>query len=208
MNEVNLDDPAAVALIGRRGDVAAWIKAQSIEDASDNWQSNNSIVGLATFPRLIYPHIWRGRVSYFSGRNLKVVGDRMVGENAPDEGRPKAYNLPRALIGERQRYFNAEFYRGADICFVVEGQADAISLQQWGFAAVALVGVAADSALAETLSKAKIRTVYVALDDDKAGQDALLRVAGVFGPMARLFKWENFGKPTSSDDSEPTEAIE
>lgn len=203
MNEVNLDDPAAVSLIGRRGDVAAWIKAQGITDASDNWVENNAIVGLASFPRLIYPHIWRGRVHYFSGRNLEWMDGALKGADAPKEGRPKAYNLPRALLGERARFFNAEFSRGAELCFVVEGQADAISLAQWGFPAVALVGVAADAALAEKIKTNKIKTVYVALDDDKAGQEALMKVAGVFGPMTRLFGWDGGGY-TSVDDEETT----
>jgi len=189
MNEVNLDDPATVSLIGRRGDISSWIKAHNIEDAPENWIDNNSIVGLASFPRLIYPHAWRGRVSYFSGRNLEWKEGALVGQDAPKEGKVKAHNLPRALMGERARYFNSEFHSGAEVCFVVEGQADAITLAQWGFPAVALVGVAADKPLADVLKQAKIRTIYVALDDDKAGQEALLTVAGVFGPMTRLFSW-------------------
>lgn len=211
MNEVNLDDPATVSLIGRRGDIADWIKSHGIEDASEGWVENNSIVGLASFPRLIYPHVWRGRVQYFSGRNLRREGDIFVGENAPKEGRPKSYNLPRALMGERARFYNSEFHGGAEVCFVVEGQADAITLAQWGFPAVALVGVAADKVVAETLKNNKVKTIYIALDDDKAGRKALLTVAGVFGPMARLFKWirpavlvdsTTSGTEMSDDDSE------
>ena len=191
MNEVNCDDPATVSLIGRRGNVAAWLKDQGIQDASESWTENDSVVGLATFPRLVYPHIWRGRVGYFTGRNLQWEDGRLVGQDAPKEGRPKSYNLPAALVGERLRFFNAEFHRGVEICFVVEGQGDAITLAQWGFAAVALVGVAADEGLAGLLKQMKVKTVYVALDNDKAGQAALMKTAGVFGPLARLFKWQS-----------------
>jgi hypothetical protein len=199
MNECNTADPAAVSLIGRRGDIANWIKEHGITDGSDGWIENNAIMGMAHFPRLIYPHVWRGRVTYFSGRNLRKDGAHLVGEDAPKEGRPKSHNLPKALAGERARYFNAEFSRGRELCFVVEGQADAITLGQWGFPAVALVGVGADQAIADTLKQAKVKTVYIALDDDKAGQEALLKVAGVFGPMARLFNWI---KPASMQDVE------
>ena len=191
LHEVNCDDPAAVSLIGRRGNVLLWLQAQGIEDGSDSWVENDSIVGLATFPRLVYPHIWRGRVNYFSGRNLQWEDRKLIGQDAPKEGRPKSYNLPAALVGARMRYFNTEFHRGAELCYVVEGQADAMTLGQWGFTAVALAGVAADERLASLFKQLKIGTVYVALDSDKAGQEALMKTAGVFGPMARLFQWEN-----------------
>ena len=114
-------------------------------------------------------------------------------------------------MGERARFYNSEFHGGAEVCFVVEGQADAITLAQWGFPAVALVGVAADKVVAETLKNNKVKTIYIALDDDKAGRKALLTVAGVFGPMARLFKWirpavlvdsTTSGTEMSDDDSE------
>lgn len=191
MNEVNCDDPAAVSLIGRRGNVLPWMKAQGIENGSESWVENDSIVGMATFPRLVYPHNWRGRPVYFSGRNLTWAEGKLIGQDAPKEGKPKSYNLPAALVGERARFFNAEFHRGAEICFVVEGQADAITLAQWGFPAVALAGVAADEGLAVLLKNMKVQTIYVALDDDKAGQEALMKTAGVFGPMTRLFQWKN-----------------
>jgi hypothetical protein len=202
MNEVNLDDAAAVSLVGRRGDVAAWIKAQGVTDASDGWVEHDQIYGMAAFPRLVYPHIWRGRPTYFTGRNLELVDGTFVGADSPKEGRPKSYNPPRALLGERQRFFNAEFSRGAKICFVVEGQADAITLAQWGFAAVALVGVAADEKLAETLKQMKVETIYVALDADQAGQEALMKTAGMFGPMARLFEWQTVPVKNNEADNE------
>jgi DNA primase len=201
MNEVNCDDPATVSLIGRRGNVAAWLKDWNIQNASESWTENDSIVGLATFPRLVYPHIWRGRVNYFTGRNLQWQDGQLVGQDVPKEGKPKAHNLPASLVGERLRFFNAEFHRGAEICFVVEGQGDAITLAQWGFAAVALVGVAADEGLAALLKQMKVKTLYVALDDDKAGQEALMKTAGVFGPMARLFKWQIQNTEADNDES-------
>jgi len=200
MNEVNLRDAATVALIGVRGSVGAWLNAQGIDDGSPDWVEDDRIWGLANIPCLVYPHIWRGRVVYFSGRRLEWAtkdGREFAWKMLKDEGenvtlvgkdKPKSYNLPDALIGERLRYFNHEFHRRADAVIVVEGQADAISLGQLGFAAVSLCGVAADPALAEILKK--VKTTFVALDDDKAGRENIIKVGTVFGPMTRLLTWE------------------
>ena len=87
------------------------------------------------------------------------------------------------------RYFNYEFHRNTAQVLIVEGQADAISLGQWGYSAVALCGVSADAGLAETLKKCG--TKYAALDDDKAGRENIIQVAQTFGAMTRLLKWES-----------------
>lgn len=190
MYQVNLDDPAAVALVGKRGGVAAWLHEHNVPNANSDWAEDDRIWGLATFPRLVYPHIWRGRVVYFSARNLEWSEDKksLVGRD-----KPKSYNIPSALVGERFRYFNPEFTRGAKNCLVVEGQADALSLAQWGFPAIALVGVGADEGLAELLKNYKVERIFVALDNDKEGQKNQVKTAMCFGPMTRLVTWDSLG---------------
>jgi DNA primase len=204
MHEVNQNDPAAVAIVGKRGGVGAWLKENDVKDPSADWLDDDRIFGLASMPRLIYPHIWRGRVVYFTARNL-VWSDDKASLKGKDE-KPKAYNLPRSLVGERYRFFNLEFTRGAKNCLVVEGQADAITLMQWGIPAVALVGVGADEDMAKLFKAQKIERTFVALDNDKEGIKAQVKTAQVFGPMTRLVTWDSLGKTTSQPQTEDEDA--
>jgi len=198
MWEMDLRSPEAVALIGLRGGVMDWAMERGVElKADSSWAEGDRIYGLVDFPRLIYTHIWREKPGYFTGRNLAWEKDgRLIGE--PDK-KKKAYNPPVLLLGERQRYYNFMFHRNAKRVIVVEGQADADSWGQWGQAAVALVGVAADEKLAESIKK--VPEKYLALDDDKAGTEALVPVAKMLGPMTRLLGWSAL-----DDDTENTEA--
>ncbi len=209
MHEVNVRDAATVALVGLRGNVGAWLSAEGIVDGSPDWVEDDRIWGLASMPCLVYPHIWRGRVMYFSGRRLEWVARndseafswallkdhpervRLIGRD-----KPKSYNLPGALVGERPFFFNHEFHRNADRAIVVEGPGDAIALGQLGIASVALCGVAANKDLGDLLQKVALK--YVALDNDKAGRDALVTVAQTFGPMTRLLKWERQDRPVAA----------
>lgn len=200
MNGMNLRDAAAVALTGMRGNVAAWLSAQGIESGSPDWVEQDRIPGMAAMPCLVYPHVWRGRVVYFSARRLEwatrdgaefawgMLKSQMENIRLIGKEKPKSYNLPDALAGARQRYFNQAFHKNAEEVIIVEGQADAISLGQLGFSAVALCGVGADKALAELLKK--VGTVYVALDNDSAGRKNMAQTAEQFGPMARILTWE------------------
>jgi DNA primase len=61
---------------------------------------------------------------------------------------------------------------------------------------VALCGVAANKDLGDLLQKVALK--YVALDNDKAGRDALVTVAQTFGPMTRLLKWERQDRPVAA----------
>lgn len=182
--ELKNPDPATVAVMGLHGGVRAWCKEHEIEP-QENWQKQDRIYGLVDFPRLIYPHMGRGgKVIYFSGRNLKVENEAYVGE----EGRHSKYNPPRALMGERLRYFNWLAHRRVKEIVIVEGQADAITIGQWGWPAVALCGVAADQGLAEMLRD--VPNKYLALDSDKPGEANKLVVAELLGPMTRLLEWD------------------
>jgi hypothetical protein len=183
MYGVDIDSPDVVLLVGVRGRVKEWCKKQGIE-GQENWLEHDRIYGLCDFPRLIYPHMWRGKVVYFSARNLKWDEGKLRGESDKSK---KGFNPPRILSGERQRYFNHEYRSGAEMVVVVEGQADAITLGQWGIPAVGLVGLAAEEKLGEVLAKCKYR--YVALDNDAKGMEARWRVGELLGPMTRMVSW-------------------
>ncbi len=134
---VDVEAPAAVALVGLRGDVAEWAKRRGV-DAPGVWIEKGKVPAMPP-NLLVYPHLVRGRVVYLSGRL------------ADPEGKFH-WNLDAALVGEKQPFFNQVWGRGGgqatgkkrESAFggvvIVEGQADAISLGQWGFAAAALAG--------------------------------------------------------------------
>jgi len=182
MYSIDLETPEAVALIGKRGGVKSWCEKYGIQ-AQSNWLKGR-IWGMVEFPRLIYPHFYQGKLRYFSGRGLAWKDGRLISD--PDKAH-KAYNPPRELAGERQRYFNWLFNKHVDVVIIVEGQADAITLGEWGYAAIALCGLAADEELVGMLKQ--IKTKYIALDADERGQEAMFQVAQLFGPMARLVSW-------------------
>jgi len=209
MRGVNLEDAASVSLTGRRGNVLSWLNSSGIVDFSEDWVKQDFIPGMGTGLRLVYPHLWRGRVMYFSSRNLVWAPDgSLINRPEKDENGnhfAKSYNLPRSLVGERRRYFNFEFRRGADICFVVEGQPDALSAAQLGFSAVALAGVGVDNGLADLLVKQyKIKRIFVGLDNDKAGQKNRVGAALLFGAMTRMITWDGQvdGQVTEADNEE------
>jgi hypothetical protein len=183
---VDLSSPAAVGILGMRGNVHEWAKAHGVQ-LNDDWLANGYIPGMVGRKRLVYPHVRGGRVRYLSGRGIEQKFH---------------YNLPEALVGKRQVYFNQAYSNAAEEVVVVEGQADAISLGQWGIAAVALAGVAPDEDLAELLKHH--RAVYVGLDADAAGAKNLWRVADPLGPLARLVRWDALpGHHTWGADGQP-----
>ena len=127
MRGVQKDCPAAVSVLGYRGDVRDWGRNWGLE-VQDNWKEWGMIPGLMGKTRLVYPHIYGGRIRYLSGRNI-------LGAEINKEGREvKSFNLPKELAGDRQAYYNHEYAPRAEGCVVVEGQADAITLGQWGLA--------------------------------------------------------------------------
>jgi DNA primase len=124
---VDLESPPAVALIGFRGDVAAWGEKFGLQPGQ-KWISQGRVPAMPA-DMLIYPHLVRGRPVYISGRALSGKGH---------------WNPPSQLLGARQPFFNHLYWRPDPACpyiVIVEGQADAITLAQWGLPAVALLGV-------------------------------------------------------------------
>jgi len=110
---------------------------------------------------LVYVHSDRGRVVYLSGRSI--------------DGK-RHYNLPEGKIFYSNTPLKSK--RGIRVC--VEGQADAISLGQWGIEAVALCGVEA-SEVGEFS--------HVALDNDKAGVEKSIDLALRVDPLCRVVTW-------------------
>ncbi len=191
LHQVSKDCPAAVSVIGLRGDIRNWGQSWAIE-VQENWIEWGMIPGLVGKTRLIYPHVLGGRVKYFSARNI-------LGAEINNEGREvKSYNLPKELAGERQPYFNQEYAPRAEECVVVEGQADAITLGQWGIPAVAMIGTAwtDQERILSELRKRHPR-LYLGLDTDQAGDEALVGkdrdwpLVSLLGPMARVVTWGN-----------------
>jgi DNA primase len=126
---------------------------------------------------LIYPHVERGRVVYVSARSL--------------EGK-RHYNPPEDLVGKRRVYLNWRYAPLEEQIVVVEGQADAVTLGQWGLAAVGLCGVSIDEDLLKMLGRHK--EVYVALDQDEAGIAGARKIADALGPLTRIVTWPEGAK--------------
>jgi len=129
---------------------------------------------MAPAGHLVYPCQRGGRVVYFATRSASRE--------------TKAHwNPPSDLVGERQPLFNAAWSPFEDVIVVVEGQADAVTLAQWGVAAVALSGTSANDLLLRVLSKHAVRVV--ALDADAAGGTARGALSDALGPLTRVLRW-------------------
>lgn len=121
---------------------------------------------------LVYPHFQARRVKYFSTRSI--------------EGK-RHWNPKIEWVGERQPYYNFEYSPREERVVVVEGQADAITLAQWGVPAVALAGTYLNESLLKTLGRHK--QVILALDTDRAGLENRVKAANALGPMTRILEW-------------------
>jgi len=170
--------PAAVALTGYhpmnhpdRWTIEQWAKVYhvAVSDSAKEW-----IGGMIGQGMLVYFHKRYGKVEYFSGRGIYEK---------------KHYNLQQWLVGEKRWFYNQAYGNRVETCILVEGQADAISLGQWGIAAIALTGV--DAGDEEMLRKGfnGHRKVYVALDSDEAGQNHIAKVCNAVGPLTGVLHW-------------------
>ena len=132
---------------------------------------------------LVYPHCEGGRVTYVSGRVA----------NETEKGH---YNPPNDLIGARRVYWNQRVPRTPilppspqgreDECVIVEGQADAVTLGQWGIPAVALAGCGLTAAATQGLIQRlkRFQTLYVWPDAD--GRTDVTGIGTALGPMTRI----------------------
>lgn len=194
---IDPESAAAVAILGFKGDVAGWARAQGVDlSGYEDWISNGWISGMMGRPGVVYAHQWAGRVIYFSRRNL------------PGEDQVKSFNPGKPLAGVRQPYFNRLYRADAEECAVVEGPADAETWGVWGFAAVALCGVHADDeGIASLKGRLKgHKKLFLNLDADEVGLKKREQVASALGPLTRIVDWGDLtGQDPSAAEAEAEE---
>lgn len=189
--------PAAVAVLGFQGDVDQWARAQGVrdhEDFDEEWIGKGRIYGLMDTPGLIYAHQHQGGVKYLSRRNLPTF-DKIKSNGKVREW--KSFNPHKVLAGPKQPYFN-HVHRMDRPLVCVEGQGDAITWGQWNHGAMAFCGLLGDPSQmapedAERMRKLagylkKHPALYLALDDDEAGQKAVRLGAKLIGPKVQIVR--------------------
>jgi len=175
----------ALGYLGERGIERATIESHRL--------------GLATGQGLIDYLRWRhlpvgaaGRVGLLTRSGAEFFTDRLVvaeirtgqaiwltGRTIVDDGpAPRYLSLPgrRPLLGW-------EAVRHEPWIVLVEGVFDWLVLRQWGYPAVAIGGTAVGPRLLGALSR--FETVYLALDTDTAGQQAMATAEEFLGGAAR-----------------------
>lgn len=133
LHGVDLLSPEAVVVLGFRGDVESWAKAHGLDP---HGFSENYISGLMDKPALVYAHKFDGRIEYLSGRILPGFDEKRKSHN------------PNAELAGQRRPFRNSLYRhhhldGQDkgaLLYIVEGQGDAKTAEQFGVPSVALCG--------------------------------------------------------------------
>jgi len=213
----DLHSVAAVAILGLKGGVKVWAEKRGIT-LKPKWEDGDYIPSMLAWGEkvgLIYPCIYFGRTNYLYRRHLVLaLGPSSAlaknARSAQDEmiligsDEPKSYNLPVELVGNRQLFFNHVYSPNAERVIFVEGPGDAVTLGQWGLDAVSIAGTAwgDHEAALRQLKDAKSgdrpahEALYVALDSDKAGMDAMRGKYGEFplveilGAMCRLVCWD------------------
>ena len=181
--------PAAVAVTGFEGDVDAWAKSKGVRehpDFDEKWIEWKKIYGLMDTPGLVYVHQFNGGVRYLSRRNLPG-----------HDSKTKSFNPQKALAGAKQPYFNHAHELGKAIV-LCEGQGDAVTWGQWGYGAMAFCGLLADlDSLSDDERERMMKlakyinrhsAVYVALDEDKAGEEALHLAAALLGAKVQVVR--------------------
>jgi hypothetical protein len=211
MNNIEPESPAAVAIMGYRGDVAKlrdrWEKELDLVNIISNDDVTKGFIsGFMNRPRLIYPHIYFQKITYLSARNLAWTEDgKLISE--PDK-KKKSYNPRGGLVGDRQPYFGWNYRADAPHIVIVEGQADAITLAQWGFNVMAQVGTSLDEYWGQELSS-RHDTRYFAMDNDAAGREAVTGkdgsypIADLLGPMTQIVNFpraDRFGELKDAND--------
>jgi DNA primase len=183
-------DPRSVAgatIVGFSGDVKRWLHEHDLDEKSE-WIEQGFVPSFVASDVLVYPHFQYGHCIYFSGRRIKpyFVDGKLV----------KSKNPSKILVGDKKLYFNWEVSPTSKQLIIVEGQADAVTIGQWGYPAVALGGVYLDDRLLKSLGVGDERKeidYYLALDSDAPGAIAVSKVADLFGPMVRLITWKGIG---------------
>jgi len=120
--------------------------------------------------RVVVPEIRRDQPIWLVGR---AIGAAASAGNAP-----KYLGLPgpKPLLGW-------EMAAGSPVAILVEGVFDWLTLVQWGFPALALVGTRARSEVLQAL-RSRFRRLFLALDADAPGQEATTEMLRALGPRA------------------------
>ncbi|PKN91082.1 MAG: hypothetical protein CVU44_20925 [Chloroflexi bacterium HGW-Chloroflexi-6] len=191
-NGIDPESPAAVAVLGFRGDVAGWAQKHNMMQALKTDDiSKGYIAGFMSSPRLVYPHLLYETVTYISSRNLIWDDGKLI--NNPDK-KFKSFNPRKEFMGDRQPYFGHNYRADDKEIVIVEGPPDAITMSQWGYVPVGLVGVHLDEFWGKTLVD-RHETIYFATDGDDAGQTAIRGkkgdwpLADELGPLVRVMRW-------------------
>jgi len=194
---INPRSAAAAAVMGFQGDVEAWAKEQELrehEDFDESWIEKGRIHGLMDTPGLIYAHQHRNGVNYLSRRQLPGH-DKIKDRESGKMREWKSFNPYKLMAGPKQVYFN-HAHRIDAALVMVEGQGDAITWGQWGKGAMAWCGLLGDpDQLAEDDRERTLRlagylkkhpALYLALDEDEAGQKDIRLAAKLLGPRLQI----------------------
>lgn len=196
MNNIDPESPAAVAILGFRGDVAKlrekWERELELTDAISNDDVNNGYIpGFMSKPRLIYPHLYFQKITYISSRNLAKADD---GKLVNDPGKNKSFNPRVAFVGERQPYFSWNYRADSREVVIVEGPADVITMTQWGVNAFGQIGTSLDEYWAKELRE-RHTSIYHATDSDgpgrvaAVGNDGDYPIADQLGALCQVVTW-------------------
>ncbi|HLG72584.1 MAG TPA: toprim domain-containing protein [Chloroflexota bacterium] len=115
--------------------------------------------------RIVYPELRQGQVVWMTGRGLS------------EECAPRYLSLPG-----RKPLLGWEAAREEPWIVLTEGVFDLLVLRQWGYPAVGLAGTAIGPKLLRAMRR--FESVYLALDNDDAGQQATAIAAEFLGPQA------------------------
>jgi hypothetical protein len=159
------------------GDRKGLIKHCQMHELDTNHDVVQAVLGMP--PNMfVYGHWAAGRCEYISGRGI---------------AEKRHYNPPVSLFGERQPLWNRlALGRAANYVVIVEGQADALTLLQWHVPAVALAGCSANDRLIKQVER--YDRVFVAMDNDEAGQKGAMDLAERLGPKTRIVQWPGQGQ--------------
>jgi DNA primase len=204
---------AGVAVLGFQGDVDTWARAEGIrdhEEFDESWIEKKHIHGLMDTPGLIYAHYHKGGVKYLSRRQLPGF-DKIKDHSTGKQREWKSFNPYKLLAGPKQPYFN-HVHRVDRPLVLVEGQGDAQTWGQWGHGSMAFCGLLGDIGqmapedaerfrrLAAYINKHPM--VYLALDDDEAGQKAIRLGAKMLGPQTRIVRMTRLWSREDATQSE------
>ncbi|RLD04247.1 MAG: hypothetical protein DRI32_06020 [Chloroflexi bacterium] len=190
--------PAAMAVTGFKGDIKAWAERRKLLDDPEfdkGWIAKGFIHGLMGNPGIIYAHQKPvGKVEFLSRRNMPGF--------CGSDGKWKSFNPQKGLVGEKKFYYNHLYRQGAPLV-MVEGQGDAVTWGQWGYAALAFCGVvgSVESMTEERRERlereiAKLKkyhpVLYYAADNDETGVKAIHKMGKLFGPMLKIVRYPTF----------------